>query len=70
MAGKNSGDDLRAKLVEHGCKGHKLGIEFDASGLTAYNWRRIKRNIYGQAGNNMDKKLRRAINTIINRFGP
>ena len=46
-AGKNPADDLRTILAEHGCKGRKLGIEFDAYGLTAYNWRRVETALDG-----------------------
>ena len=33
--------DLRQILEENGCKGQRLGIELDAYGLTAYNYRRV-----------------------------
>lgn len=46
-AGKNPADELRDILGEHGCKGTTLGIEFDAYGLTAYNWRRLERSLDG-----------------------
>jgi len=43
----HSGMDPAQQLVEildeHGSRGRKLGIEFDACGLTAYNWRRLER---------------------------
>ena len=41
-AGKNPADDLRDILDQQGCRDLKLGIEFDAYGLTAYNWRRVE----------------------------
>ena len=41
-AGKNPADDLRAMLGELGCRGARLGIELDAYGLTAFNWRRVE----------------------------
>ena len=41
-AGKNPADNLRQVLAEHGCQGKQLGIEFDAYGLTAHNWRRVE----------------------------
>ena len=41
-AGKNPADNLRQVLAEHGCQGKRLGIEFDAYGLTAHNWRRVE----------------------------
>lgn len=46
-AGKNPADELREILDEHDCKGRTLGIEFDAYGLTAYNWRRVERSLDG-----------------------
>jgi Xaa-Pro dipeptidase len=46
-AGKNPANDLRAILAEHGCKAKKLGIEFDAYGLTAHNWRRVEAALDG-----------------------
>ena len=33
--------DLREILDENGCQGKRLGIELDAYGLTAYNYRRV-----------------------------
>lgn len=33
---------LKEILQEYGCGGKKIGIEFDAYGLTAYNWRRLE----------------------------
>lgn len=33
--------DLREVLEENGCQGKRLGIELDAYGLTAYNYRRV-----------------------------
>ena len=46
-AGKNPADDLRDILAEHDCRKTKLGIEFDAYGLTAYNWRRVEASLEG-----------------------
>jgi len=46
-SGKNPADDLRAILDEHGCRDTRLGIEFDAYGLTAYNWRRVETSLAG-----------------------
>lgn len=40
--GHNPAEDLKAILQEHGAAGQTLGIEFDAHGLTAHNWRRIE----------------------------
>ena len=45
--GKNPADDLRAILDEHGARNTTLGIEFDAYGLTAYNWRRVEAGLEG-----------------------
>lgn len=47
VAGKNPADDLRDILDEHGCRGARLGIEFDAYGLTAFNWRRVEASLEG-----------------------
>ena len=47
VEGKNPADDLRAILDEHGCRGARLGIEFDAYGLTAFNWRRVESALAG-----------------------
>ncbi len=44
-ADKNPADDLRDILDEHGCRSTRLGIEFDAYGLTAYNWRRVEASL-------------------------
>lgn len=41
-AGKNPADDLREILAEHGCKGKRLGIEWEAYGLTAANGRKVQ----------------------------
>ncbi|MDH3282871.1 MAG: Xaa-Pro peptidase family protein [Gammaproteobacteria bacterium] len=46
-AGTNPAEDLTALLTEFGAKGKRLGIEFDAYGLTAYNWRRIEHALTG-----------------------
>ncbi len=46
-AGKNPADDLRDILAEHDCRDTRLGIEFDAYGLTAYNWRRVEAGLEG-----------------------
>jgi len=40
--GHNPAEDLKAILAEHGGAGQTLGIEFDAHGLTAHNWRLIE----------------------------
>ncbi len=45
-AGRNPAQSLRDILDEHGCRNARLGIEFDAYGLTAYNWRTL---LTGQA---------------------
>lgn len=41
-AGKNPAYDLRKVLDEYGCNGASLGIEWDAHGLTARNWRLVE----------------------------
>ncbi|MCB1815446.1 MAG: aminopeptidase P family protein, partial [Candidatus Competibacteraceae bacterium] len=38
---------LRAILQEHGCQGQRIGIELDAYGLTAFNWRRLEAELNG-----------------------
>jgi Xaa-Pro dipeptidase len=45
--GKNPADDLRDILDEHGARNRTLGIEYDAYGLTAYNWRRVEASLQG-----------------------
>lgn len=40
--GRNPADDLSALLVDYGVDRGRLGIEYDAYGLTAHNWRRIE----------------------------
>ena len=47
QAGKNPADELRGILDEQQCRGKRLGIEFDAYGLTAYNWRRVEASLAG-----------------------
>ncbi len=39
--------DLRAILDEHGCNGRRLGVELEAYGLTARNWRRLEAALDG-----------------------
>ncbi len=46
-AGKNPAEDLRQLLAEQGCQNKRLGIEFDAYGLTAHNWRRVEAALDG-----------------------
>ena len=41
VPGANPALDLRKVLEENGCEGKRLGIELDAYGLTAYNYRRV-----------------------------
>ena len=38
---------LRDLLESHGCRGKKLGIEFDTVGLTAHNWRLVEEALEG-----------------------
>ena len=46
-AGKNPAESLRDILEEQDCHDASLGIEFDAYGLTAYNWRRVEASLRG-----------------------
>ncbi len=48
-AGHNPALDLRRILDEHGLKGRRLGVEYDAYGLTAYNGRRLETALEGFA---------------------
>ena len=41
VPGANPALDLRKILEENACQGKRLGIELDAYGLTAYNYRRV-----------------------------
>jgi len=43
----NPSDDLRDILSEHGCKGQRLGVEWEAYGLTARNGDRLRRALDG-----------------------
>ncbi|MDH3692224.1 MAG: Xaa-Pro peptidase family protein [Gammaproteobacteria bacterium] len=42
-------DDLQDILQQHGCRGHRLGVEYDAHGLTAYNGKRLDAALEGFA---------------------
>lgn len=42
QSGADPAEQLVAVLDEHGCRDGVVGIEFDAYGLTAYNWRRLE----------------------------
>ena len=46
-ADANPAAQLKTILEEHGCHGKKIGIEFDAYGLTAFNWRRLESVLQG-----------------------
>ena len=46
-AGTNPAVDLKSILQDYDCEGKKIGIEFDAYGLTAYNWRRLEPLLQG-----------------------
>jgi len=46
-AGANPAEDLRSIVEEHGCKGKRVGIEFDAYGLTAHHWRLVEKQLDG-----------------------
>jgi Xaa-Pro dipeptidase len=45
----NPAMDLRKVLEEHGCKGKKLGVEYEAYGLTARNGKRLEAALAGFA---------------------
>jgi Xaa-Pro dipeptidase len=45
--GANPADELRAILEAHGCKGKRLGVEYDAYGLTAANGKRLEAALSG-----------------------
>ncbi len=45
--GADPARDLRAILEEHGCKGKRLGVEYDAYGLTASNGKRLEAALAG-----------------------
>jgi Xaa-Pro dipeptidase len=47
--GATPADDLRAILEEHGCKGQRLGVEYEAYGLTARNGKRLDAALDGFA---------------------
>jgi Xaa-Pro dipeptidase len=47
--GSNPADDLKAILIELGLKGAKLGVEYDAYGLTARNGKRLDAAMAGLA---------------------
>lgn len=46
-AGADPARQLLDILDEHGCRNRRIGIEFDAYGLTAYNWRRLEAALNG-----------------------
>lgn len=45
--GANPALDLKAILEEHGCKGKRLGVEYDAYGLTAANGKLLEAALHG-----------------------
>ncbi|MEQ9328490.1 MAG: Xaa-Pro peptidase family protein [Rhodospirillales bacterium] len=45
--GASPAGDLRAILEEHGCKGKRLGVEYEAYGLTARNGKRLDAALEG-----------------------
>ena len=47
VQGINPGDHLKRLLLEKGCKGNKLGIEYQSYGLTAHNWRLVEKSLDG-----------------------
>ncbi|HSH41709.1 MAG TPA: Xaa-Pro peptidase family protein [Arenicellales bacterium] len=48
--GAGPAEQLREILEEHGCRNQRVGIEFDAYGLTAFNWRRLEAALDGFCG--------------------
>ncbi len=46
-AGGDPAIALRDILAEHRCRGARLGVEYDAYGLTAHNWRRVEAALAG-----------------------
>ena len=47
--GSNPAEDLKSILAEHGLQGKKLGVEYDAYGLTARNGKRLDAALAGFA---------------------
>ncbi|MDZ7840331.1 MAG: Xaa-Pro peptidase family protein [Gammaproteobacteria bacterium] len=47
FSGADPAEQLVQILDEHGCRGRRVGIELDAYGLTAFNWRRLERALDG-----------------------
>lgn len=47
QSGADPAEQLVEILEEHGCRDRRVGIEFDAYGLTAFNWRRLERALQG-----------------------
>ncbi len=45
--GATPAEDLKAILDEHSCQGRKLGIEFEAYGLTGRSWRMVEATLDG-----------------------
>ncbi|MBM3601516.1 MAG: aminopeptidase P family protein [Alphaproteobacteria bacterium] len=45
--GAKPAEELRAILAEHGCKGRRLGVEWEAYGLTARNGQRVQEALAG-----------------------
>ena len=60
--GASPADDLKALLDDLGCRGKRLGIEFEAYGLTAAKWRMVEAALGGFCGledaSNLINKLR------------
>lgn len=46
-ADKNPADDLKAILAEYGCRGARLGVEYESYGLTAANGQRLEAALAG-----------------------
>lgn len=47
QSGSNPAEQLLEVLEGHGCRGTRIGVEFDAYGLTAFNWRRLEATLDG-----------------------
>ena len=47
IEGVNPGESLRDMLLDKGCRGKKLGIEFRSYGLTAHNWLLVQKALDG-----------------------
>ena len=48
--GASPADDLKALLDDRGCRGSRLGVEFEAYGLTGAKWRMVEAALEGFCG--------------------